>query len=107
VVTDDRQMVLQSVYPNPSRDYFNFRLLLTGPALPEDFSLQIYSAMGGVIRSFGNETLGVLHVGSNEISIPATDANGNPLSAGIYVFRIAATIEGKQFTASGRLMVAR
>lgn len=104
---DESKFVVQSVYPNPSSDKFHFKIFLGGPLVPEDFQLNIYAPAGGRIRSFGNESLGALHVGTNEIIMDATDPNGNPLSSGIYLFRMIASINGAQFVQSGRLMVVR
>ena len=107
VVNDQTKFTVMSVYPNPSSDKFYFKVFLPGPTLPEDFQLNIFGPTGGVIRSFGNESFSALHVGTNEIVMDATDANGNPLSSGIYLFRITTSINGAQFVQSGRLMTVR
>lgn len=107
VVTDKNGFTLQSVSPNPSTDKFYFKILLNGPSLPEDFQLTIYSSTGGLVRSFGNEVLNVLHVGTNEITVSALDATGDVLPTGIYLFHIATYKNGKQTTSSGRLVVVR
>jgi hypothetical protein len=107
VITDAVGFSLQSVYPNPSSDVFNFSLELSGPDAPQDFQLQVYSPTGNLIRNFGNEVLSILHIGTNELSMQATDAQGTPLSAGIYLFRMNATLKGRQIMKTGRLMVVR
>lgn len=107
VVTDKVAFTLQSVYPNPSRDKFNFKIFLSGPSDLDDFQLTVYSPTGSVVRSFGNEALELLHVGTSVITMGATDANGNDLPNGIYLFRIISSVGGKQFASSGRLMVVR
>lgn len=107
VVTDKNGFTLQSVSPNPSTDKFYFKILLNGPSLPEDFQLTIYSSTGGLVRSFGNEVLNVLHVGTNEITVSALDATGDVLPTGIYLFHIATYMNGKQTTSRGRLVVVR
>ena len=106
VVTDETAFTLQSVYPNPTSDKFHFKIYLTG-SLPTDFQFQLYSPTGGMIRSFGNEVLDVLHVGTNEIVLNATDSDGNPLFTGIYFFRMTAVMDGVQTTISGKLAVVR
>ena len=107
VVTDDKKFVLKAVYPTPSSDKFYFRLFIAGPTPPEDFQLKIYSSTGTLVRNFGNEVLNSIHVGTNDFGVDANDATGNPLPAGIYLFRIATAVGGKQFTISGRLVVVR
>ena len=107
VVTDKNGFALQSVSPNPSTDKFYFKILLNGPSLPEDFQLTIYSSTGGLVRSFGNEVLNVLHVGTNEITVSALDATGDVLPTGIYLFHIATYKNGKRTTSRGRLVVVR
>ena len=106
IVTDETAFTLQSVYPNPTSDKFHFKIYLTGSP-PTDFQLQLYSPTGGMIRSFGNEVLDVLHVGTNEIAMNATDSNGNPLFTGIYFFRMTAVMEGAETTIGGKLAVVR
>ena len=107
VVSDKIGVTLLSVYPNPSTDKFYFKLLFSGPSLPDDFQLTMYSGTGSVVRSFGNEVLRLLHVGTNEISLDTKDAAGLALPDGMYFFRIVTTISGTQFTKSGKLVVAK
>ena len=104
-MNDQTEFTVLSVFPNPSSDKFYFKIFLPGSTLPEDFQLNIFGPTGRVIRSFGNESFSALHVGKNEIVMDATDANGNPLSSGIYLFRFTTSIRGSQFVESGRLMV--
>ena len=107
VVTDKNGFMLQSISPNPSTDKFYFKILLTGPSIPEDFQLTIYSSTGSLVRGFGNEVLNVLHIGTNEITVSTLDATGDALPTGIYLFRISTSMNGKQTTSSGRLVVVR
>ncbi len=106
-VSDLKKFVIQSVYPNPSSDRFYFKLLVSGPSAPEEFGLKIYSSSGSLVREFGNEVLGSIHVGTNDVSVEATDAGGSPLPAGVYLFRMTSVVGGRQFTSSGRLIVIR
>ncbi|MBY0435073.1 MAG: T9SS type A sorting domain-containing protein, partial [Cyclobacteriaceae bacterium] len=107
VVSDKTDFAVRSVYPNPSRDVFNFKVFMSGTAAPTDFQLTIYSATGSLVRSFGNEVLESLHIGTNEISLKAVDASGLPLPSGLYVYKMVSALGNKTFTASGRLAVAR
>ncbi|CAN5259263.1 hypothetical protein BH09BAC3_BH09BAC3_20230 [soil metagenome] len=107
VVTEKKGFVLQSVYPNPSSDKFSFKLLLSGSELPGDFQLILYSTTGAVVRNYGSASLGVLHVGINDVSINVSNSQGESLPDGIYFFRILTTIGGTQFTKSGKIVVAK
>ncbi|NOT77213.1 MAG: hypothetical protein HOP08_20000 [Cyclobacteriaceae bacterium] len=107
IVTDKVSFVLQSVYPNPSSDKFNFRILLSGNSMPDNFQLNVYSATGTLVKTFGSEALNVMNIGTNEISMSALDNSGSLLSPGIYLFRIVTSIQGKEFSKSGRLVLIR
>ncbi|MBL7865151.1 MAG: hypothetical protein JNK10_09760 [Cyclobacteriaceae bacterium] len=106
VVSDEQGFKLESVYPNPSTDWFYFKVVIGGEA-PSDFLLEVFSSTGSSVRRFGNEALSSLHVGTNEFRISAQDAGGNPLPAGIYLFRMSALIGGRSYTQAGRLVVQR
>jgi len=105
-VSDDIAFALESVYPNPSSDKFYFSVFIGGE-VPADFRLDLYSSTGLPVQTFGNLSLPQLHVGSNELEIAATDAQGNLLVPGMYVFRFTVNVSGKIFESSGRLVVVR
>ena len=107
VIDEKNSFGLRSVSPNPSSDQFFFDLVVAGPEAPQDFQLNIYSSTGGVIRSFDKNSVPDLHVGLNRLAVGATDANGNPLPAGIYLFRMRSVSGGRETNASGRLVVVR
>ncbi len=107
VVSDKEGFSLKSVYPNPSRDKFYFKIFLSGPSLPDDFKLTLYSSTGKPAITIGNEAIGSLHIGSNDVSLNAVDSTGDPLASGIYLFRMIASVGGQHFTASGKLVVTR
>jgi hypothetical protein len=106
VVDEKNSFSLRSVSPNPSSDQFFFDLIFSGPDAPQDFQLDIYSSTGGLIRSFGAGAAD-LRVGFNRLAVGATDANGNLLPVGIYLFRMRCVTGGRESNASGRLVVVR
>lgn len=107
VVSDKSGVSLQSVYPNPASDNFYFRIFVGGASVPSDFQMQVYSSTGQIVRTFGNEMLSSFHIGTNDLVMTATDASGNPLPNGIYMFRMVSLQDGKSYTSSGRLLVVR
>ena len=86
-------------------EYFKFAI--EGTLSPDDFLLELFSSTGTPVRTFGREALELLHVGTNELAVQARDANGSLLPVGIYLFRLALSVDGKRFTKSGRLMIVR
>ncbi|MBL7850371.1 MAG: hypothetical protein JNN04_05685 [Cyclobacteriaceae bacterium] len=106
VVLDEEVFAVRAVYPNPSPDEFYFKLFMAS-SVPDDFQLEVFSSSGQSVQRFGPETLPLLHVGTNELSLKAADAQGNLLPPGIYLYRFTVSVEGKVFIESGRLVVAR
>ncbi|MBL7847203.1 MAG: hypothetical protein JNL40_07030 [Cyclobacteriaceae bacterium] len=106
VVSDEPNFTVQAVYPNPSTERFNFRLFI-GAEVPTDFQLEVFSSMGSLVQRVGNESLGLLHVGTNDLTVEARDVAGNLLPVGVYLFRFRAVVAGNTYTQTGRLVVAR
>ncbi len=104
-VGDEIGFLIRSVYPNPSSEFFNFSVFVGGQD-PDDWQLDIYTAAGLPVQTFSSEVQ-ALHAGTNELRIPAADAQGNLLPPGIFVYRFTATIGGQVFRLSGRLAVVR
>ena len=59
------------------------------------------------MKNYGTGNANLIHVGLNEIAINSNDEGGMPLTNGVYVFRMALTVGGRQFTKSGRIVVLR
>lgn len=104
-VGDEIGLLIRSVYPNPSSEFFNFSVFVGGQD-PDDWQLDIFTATGLPVQTFSSE-LQAIHAGTNELRIPAADAQGNLLPPGIFVYRFTATIGGQVFRLSGRLAVVR
>lgn len=97
---------VRSVFPNPSSDKFVIRLFIN-EILPVDFRLDVFNSMGQPVKSFGNESLSAIHVGTNDLTLDAIDASGHALPPGVYFFRIVVIISGETVEESGRLVVIR
>lgn len=106
VVRDEDAFDVRAVYPNPSPEEFYFNLFVAG-SVPDEFNLEVFSSTGQLVQLFGNESLPLLHVGTNELVVRVADAEGNLLPPGIYLYRFTATVAGKVFVESGRLVVTR
>ncbi|MBS1982462.1 MAG: hypothetical protein OJF59_000023 [Cytophagales bacterium] len=103
-IKDATALILNSVYPNPSGDLFNFNFLLSGNVLPDDFSLQIFSDEGKLLEQFGIKDIGRFIIGNNILPWSAGQAN---ISAGLLVFRMTVTVNGKTATQTGKLVFTR
>ncbi|HQQ83560.1 MAG TPA: C25 family cysteine peptidase [Cyclobacteriaceae bacterium] len=107
VVEDTNGFAVKSVYPNPASDLFRFTVELQSLTDPSDYSLQLFSATGSLVRDLSASDLPVLHPGTNTIVLPATDAFGNPLFEGVYVYRLTVNLPGQVRVRTGRLVVQR
>jgi flagellar hook assembly protein FlgD len=77
-------------FPNPFNTSTRFVYTLTGESAPAQYSIQIVSMTGIVVREITKDELGPLVVGSHptEFEWDGTDSAGNLLPAGIYLFRM-------------------
>jgi hypothetical protein len=101
VVKDATTLALNSVYPNPSHDYFNFSFVLSGNVLPDEFSLQIFSSEGKLLQDFSKEDVSGFVIGTNTLSWPATGESG------LLIYRLTVRANGKSVTQSGKLSLIR
>jgi len=73
-------------FPNPLNDFSQFSYFLTGES---DFSIDIYSSEGILVKQFRREDLNNLSIGLNETSNwSGTDDAGNLLANGVYTYKI-------------------
>jgi hypothetical protein len=107
VVEDTNGFAVKSVYPNPASDFFRFTIELQALADPFDYSLQLFSSTGSLVRDIAMKDLPALRPGTNTILLPATDAFGNPLFEGVYVYRLTVSLPGQVRVRTGRLVVRR
>ena len=84
-------------YPNPFSTQTEFVFTLTGRAVPDEFTIQIYSMSGKVVKEIRKEELGPLRIGLNRTDYKwnGTDDFGNKLANGVYLYRIITSeVEG-------------
>jgi len=103
-VKDETTIQLQSAYPNPSSDSFNFSFILSGNVLPDNFSLQIYSSDGRLLQQFGMNDIGNFIIGINTLSWSGAQSG---LGSQIYIYRMTLTVNGKTASQSGKLLLAK
>ncbi len=82
-------------YPNPFSSSTRFIYTLTGPGAPSSYFIEIVSVSGVLVRKISQEQLGGLAGGTHSTvyTWDGTDQNGNPLSAGMYFYRLVAKDE--------------
>jgi hypothetical protein len=97
---------LESVYPypNPMSSFTRFAFLVQGAntALIDDFRIRIYTLSGRVVQEFdlvenpsrldGNQ----LQVGWNKLTWNGTDADGDLLAPGVYLYKVYLKVDGQE-----------
>ena len=86
-------------YPNPFSTHTEFVFTLTGRAVPDVFTIQIFTLSGKVVKEITKEELGNLRLGTNRTDYKwtGTDDYGNPLANGVYLYRvITSEVEGEE-----------
>ncbi|RYD83300.1 MAG: hypothetical protein EOP53_01255 [Sphingobacteriales bacterium] len=76
------------VYPNPVINNARFVFTVTGSDMPKINGIEIYTTSGKLVSFINGSKMGMLHVGSNEISWDGNDMNGNKLTDGLYLYRV-------------------
>lgn len=103
-VKNETTLELKSVYPNPSNDAFNFNFVLSGNELPDDFSLQLFSTDGQLLKQFGFSDVNGFVIGDNTINWSAAQSGvGN----GLLVYKLKISAKGKTASQSGRLLLIK
>jgi hypothetical protein len=85
-------------YPNPFSTSTRFVFTLTGSDIPDYFKIQIMTVSGRVIREITTDALGAIKIGNNisEFAWDGTDAFGDPLANGVYLYRVITSLNGKE-----------
>jgi flagellar hook assembly protein FlgD len=83
-------------YPNPFSTSTQFVFTLTGE-VPDQFSIQIMTVTGKVVKEILKEELGLLKIGNNitEYKWDGTDEFGNRLGNGTYFYRVLMSNSGE------------
>ncbi len=84
-------------YPNPFSTSTQFVFTLTGSKIPDEFTIQIMTVTGKVVREITKDELGDIHIGRNitEFSWNDTDEFGDALANGVYLYRVLVKIENE------------
>lgn len=82
-------------YPNPFSTQTQFVFTLTGAKVPDEFTIQIMTVSGKVVREITKDELGPIHIGRNitEFTWNGTDEYGDLLANGVYLYRVIAKID--------------
>lgn len=107
VVEKDQRVRFLPPYPNPSSNGFFFGIQISGNVQPDEFQLQVYNRDGRNIGDYTEADAPRLIIGSNTIKWNGTDESGNPLSPGIYLYRLTIRNGEQNFLSSGKLMIIR
>ena len=80
-------------------------VIISGSSVPERLEWRIISTNGQLQSQFETEDFPDLHIGTNELAWKGTDLNGNLLPGGMYIYTLKITLEGKQTTRMGKLVL--
>jgi hypothetical protein len=83
-------------YPNPFTTSTAFVFTLTGNEVPQNLKIQILTITGKIVKEITKQELGSLHIGKNitEYKWDGTDAYGQPLANGVYLYRVITNLNG-------------
>mgnify|MGYP003791063033 CR=1 FL=1 len=81
-------------YPNPFSTSTRFVFELTGSEIPDDFSIEIFTVTGKLVKVIDLAELGGIHIGRNitDYAWDGTDMYGDRLANGVYFYRVKARI---------------
>jgi len=108
-VASSSQMALENIfnYPNPVIDYTTFSFEHNQSAQNIDVVIDIYNINGSFVTQL-SETLYSDGYRNNEIQWDATDASGNNITKGIYIYKINVKSEsGKESHKTSKLVVIK
>ena len=85
-------------YPNPFSTKTQFVFTLTGAVIPDEFTIQIMTVTGKVVREITVDELGPIKIGRNitEYTWDGTDEYGDMLANGVYLYRVITKINGEE-----------
>lgn len=102
-VSLQRTVLVLSPYPNPLRLSTLFRVVVSGKDEPGEASLQFSTVAGIPVQAINR----ALFIGTNEVTWNGTDAAGNLLPAGIYLYRLRLSVAGEGFEKIGKVVIVR
>ncbi|MBX7042203.1 MAG: T9SS type A sorting domain-containing protein [Ignavibacteria bacterium] len=99
------EMFVKDLYnfPNPMRNETNFLFNLTGAEDPGRCKIRIFTTAGRLIAELPVEA----SVGFNQVSWNGTDADGDLVANGVYLYKLVAEDDSKKETATQKLVILR
>ena len=84
-------------YPNPFSTSTQFVFTLTGSIIPDEFTIQIMTVTGIVVREITIDELGPINIGRNvtEFTWDGRDEFGDLLANGVYLYRVLVKVDGQ------------
>ncbi len=84
-------------YPNPFSTQTQFVFTLTGAVLPDEFTIQIMTITGKVVKEITVDELGAIHIGRNvtDYRWDGKDEYGDFLANGVYLYRVITKVNGE------------
>ncbi len=83
-------------YPNPFSTSTRFVFTLTGSQIPEEFTIEIMTISGKLVKVINLSELGSIRIGKNitDYSWNGTDMYGDRLANGVYFYRVRTKLNG-------------
>jgi hypothetical protein len=106
-VAETNSLELRSVYPNPSSGAFYFNFVLSGNALPSEFSLQIFTLEGKRLQNFTTNDVSLFRIGINELTWNGSDDRGQLMPNGLYLYKLNLMVDGKSYLQQGKLAIVK
>jgi hypothetical protein len=84
-------------YPNPFSTSTRWVFTLSGSTLPDEFSIEIMTISGKLVKVITLDELGQIRIGRNitDYSWDGTDMYGDRLANGVYFYRVRTKINGE------------
>jgi hypothetical protein len=102
-VSQERSVLILSPFPNPLQWNTLFRIVVSGTDEPEAASIRFTTVSGIPVQDISN----TLHIGTNEIHWSGTDASGNLLPPGLYIYRVQLSVGGEAYDKIGKVVIVR
>ncbi len=89
-------------YPNPFTTKTRFVFTLTGDKVPDYFKISVISVSGTLVKEITLDDLGSINIGNNitKYEWDGTDAYGDKLANGVYLYKVTAKSNGKDIELS-------
>jgi hypothetical protein len=106
-VRAEESSVFLPPYPNPSTGGFTFRLQVSGLQAPTAARLEIRTLDGRLVREFQTTSFANLSIGTNAFTWDGTDAQGDPLRSGLFLYTWTIETATRVFSTQGKLSLIR